>query len=377
MLKRLVLLLAICFATTVHADTPDKVVNEVMQHYLQQNEVPGAAVLVFVDGKPYSYYFGVADLASKKPVTQDTIFELGSVTKVMTSILLAQEVDYAKIKLNEPINKYIPSLPAAFSTISVRSLATHTSGLPFTLPPEITSRAAWEEYAKTWHAETKPDETYLYSNLGIGLLGQAIEAVTHQSYNMLYRNKILKPLGMQPIALEVPKKLKPFYAQGYDVEGNAVPAESDGLFPAASAMKASASDMSKFLSAAIGLPATPESIFYPMRMTQSAYLAVGDNAQGLGWSIHEMSSDNIKTLRAGADSLGLQPHRVATVFKEPVVFNGGDLIDKTGTTDGFRAYIAVIPTRKTGIVILSNRNVPGNGVVIAAREILFKLNGVR
>ncbi len=76
--------------------------------------------------------------------------------------------------------------------------------------------------------------------------------------------------------------MKDYIAQGYNAEGKPVPAETLGLFPAAGDVKASASDMDKFLSAAIGLPQTPESIFYPMRMTQTPYLDVGDYAQGLG-----------------------------------------------------------------------------------------------
>ncbi len=109
MLKRLFLFMTMLVTTAVYAGSPDQVVNEVMQGYLQQHDIPGAAVIVYVDGKPSTYYYGVADRETKKPITKDTIFELGSITKLMTSLLLAQEVDFAKIKLKEPINKYIPT----------------------------------------------------------------------------------------------------------------------------------------------------------------------------------------------------------------------------------------------------------------------------
>ena len=342
---------------------------------MQKNEVPGAAVLLIVEGKPYAYYYGYADRESKKPVTKDTIFELGSITKVMTSLLLAQEVDFAKIKLKEPVSKYMPTLPASFGKITVRSLATHTSGLPFNVPVDVKNRAEWEKYAATYTPEYPADERYTYSNLGIGLLGQTLETVTHQSFNQLYRTKILAPLGMQPIALTVPKKLQVFYAQGYGEKGEPLPPISDGLFPSAGAVKASADDMAKFLSAAIGLPQTPESIFYPMRMTQTAYVDVGNTEQGLGWQIHELTGSNLKVLLNGGNELGMETEAVKEVYAEPT-FNGNALIDKTGSTNGFRAYIAVIPDKKTGIVILTNRHHTGPSVLKAGREILFKLNGL-
>ena len=375
MLKRVFLCIAMMMATTVYAQSADEIVNDLVQGYMQKNEVPGAAVMVFVDGKPSAYYYGYADRETKKPVTKDTIFELGSITKVMTTLLLAQNVDFAKIKLKDPINKYIPTLPASFDKISVRSLATHTSGLPFHAPADVKNRDEWEKYAASWTPEHAADAQYLYSNVGIGVLGQALETVSHQNFNQLYRSKILAPLGMQQIGLTVPKKLQDFYAKGYSAQGTVQAPISDGLFPAAGAMKASADDMNKFLSAAIGLPQTPESIFYPMRMTQTAYVEVCDNELGLGWEIHEISPSKLKALLSDNDRLGLQALPVSDVYAEPT-FDGNTLIDKTGSTNGFQAYIAVIPGKKTGIVILTNRRVSPNAIATSGREILFKLNGM-
>lgn len=374
MLKRLLYLVTAIFAVNVHAQTVEQVVNHVMNPYLKKYEVPGAAVMVFVDGKPSALYYGYANRDAKTPINKETIFELGSITKLMTTLLLAQEVDYAKMKLNAPVTKYIPTLPASFNHISVRSLATHTSGLPFELPDEIKNRVAWEKYAESLKLDA-PDTVYLYSNVGIGVLGEAIEAVTHQSFNQLYRSKILTPLGMQPIGLTVAKKLNHFLAKGYDEKGSIVPPEELDLFPAGYGVKASADDMNKFLSAAIGLPQTPESVSYPMMMTQTPYVDVGLFGQGLGWQIHLFTSANVKQLLKGNDQLELNPHPVEEVIEEPV-FNGNALIDKAGMTSGFRTYIAVIPAKKTGIVILTNRKVTTPDIAIAGREILFKLNGI-
>lgn len=380
MLKKITALLLTLAATTLYAKTPAQVVNDTMQSYLAAQAIPGAAVILIVDGKPEAHYFGVENLETKQPVTQDTIFELGSITKLMTTLLVAQEIDYAKIKLKEPITKYVPTLPASFSGITVRQLATHTGGMPFYPPDDVKNRADFEKFAATFKPETAPDKLYTYSNVSIGLLGYALESVTHQNYNMLYRTKILSPLGMQPIALNVPAKLQAFYAQGYDSAGKPAPrvkeTEEADLFPAAGGMKASAGDMAKFLSASIGLPGTPESIFYPLRLTQTAYLEMNGVEQGLGWVIHEINSkEKVKALLAGSEYIGLKTVPVTEVFAEPV-FNGDELIDKTGATPGFRSYIAVIPNKKTGIVILVNKKIEGDSLMMVARDILFKVNNI-
>tara|TARA_R110000868_G_scaffold301181_2_gene561621 strand:- start:1309 stop:2415 length:1107 start_codon:yes stop_codon:yes gene_type:complete len=364
-------------SAVANADSTDQLVNDVVHDYMQENDVPGVAVMIYTNGKPATYYFGMADRATKKPINKDTIFELGSVTKVMTTLMLAQDLDYARMKLNDPIKKYIPTLPDTFSHITVRSLATHTSGLPLNLPSEIKTRTAWEnQYAVNWHPGSAPDESYQYSNVGIGLIGQALEKVAHANFNTLYRKNILKPLGMQPIALTVPAKLTMHYATGYRSNGTPAPREGEGLFPAAYGVKASAGDMQKFLSAAIGLPSTPTNIFYPMRMTQTPYVSVNGSAQGLGWQIHDLSGwGTTRSLMKGNDLLGLNAYPVSDVYGDPV-FHGTELIDKTGTTAGFRAYIAVLPDKKSGIVMLANRTATDASIVKASREILFKLNGI-
>lgn len=375
MIKRILPIILMAFATVTYAKSPTETVNEVMQHYMGAHDVPGAAVILYIDGKPQAYYFGYANLETKQPITKDTIFELGSITKVMTSLLVAQEVDFAKIKLKDPITKYIPTLPKSFEGITVRSLATHTGGLPFQTPDAVKNRSDWEKYVQTMSPSEPVDTSYTYSQISIGLLGEAVEAVSHESFDQLYRSKILVPLGMQPIGLTVPAKLKPFYAQGYDAEGKPAAPISNAVFPQAGSMKASAEDMSKFMAAAIGLPSTPESIFYPIRMTETAYVAMNGVEQGLGWTIHDYSGEQAKALLMGQDNIGLKTVPVTAVINEPV-FNGNELIDKTGATDGFRAYIAVIPDRKSGIIILTNRRDLSFDLMRAAREILFKTNGI-
>lgn len=346
------------------------IVKQAVSAMMQQQAIPGVAVELYVQGKPYAYYFGYANQTKKIPMSGNTIFELGSISKLMTSLLLAQEIDIAKMNLSDPITKYLPDLSQDYADISLQTLATHTSGLPFTVPKNITTVTGLHQYLMHWSPDDAPGEQWLYSNFGIGMLGYAIESSTHRNFNQLYRRHILNPLGMQPIGINVPAALKKYYAQGYDQNGNQVPPMEPGVFPAAGAIKASAQDMQHFLRAAIGLIGTPDRIFYPMRMTQTVYVEIADKMQGLGWQIQPITPENkIKLLHTGEAILG--PVAVKDIVDKPT-FNGDALIDKTGSTEGFRAYIAVIPNQKSGIVILVNKNVPNSVIVNTARDILFK-----
>lgn len=349
-------------------------VNQAISAFMANNDIPGIAVQLYVNGQPSSYYYGYANRDKKIPVTNKTIFEVGSISKIMTSILLAQEVDFAKVGLNDPVKKYLKNLPDSFNQVTLQSLATHTSGLPFAPPRQVTTQAQLQHYLATLK-EITPGEEWQYSNFGMGMLGEALESSTQWDFNKLYTRHILNPLRMQPIGVTVPAKFKKYYAQGYDKETNPVPSSTESLFPSAGGLKVMAGDMQRFLGAAIGLPGTPSRVMWPIRMTQAAYVKYADNLQGLGWTIHPIDSDTIPDLLDASDEGGIVPMTVEGIYDKPL-YDGNALIDKTGTTQGFRAYIALIPNKKTGIVILANKNVPTTAIVKTARELLFKLNKI-
>lgn len=350
-------------------------IKSIMSDYMQENKIPGAAVLIYVDGVAQSYYFGVADKKNNTPITQKTIFELGSITKLMTSLLLAEEVDMSRMQLTASVKKYFPNLSPQFDNITLQTLATHTSSLPFKLDKEVNNSAELQKALSNESLSYTVNEKWRYSNLGIGLLGAAIEQVTKKNIQELYIKQILSPLGMQPIGITVPKQYRKFMAQGYSLKG--LPVENETVKPMLSGAgdaKASAGDMQHFLAASIGLSGTPEKIFYPMRMTQSVYVKLPDKSQGLGWEIHDIDETTIEELVKGDETgpVALGAVNVIDIPEKPT-FDGNALIDKTGATKGFRAYIALIPNKKSGIVILTNRSATDQSIVSAGREILFRL----
>ncbi len=403
-IKKLIYLFLSCLATTAYAQeptstpasisTPSSIISEptsstpsvptkqfvqqIIKPLMQKYDISGVAVEIYIDGKPKSYYFGEANPNKKISVSRNTIFEIGSITKVMTSFLIAKQVDAAKIQLNESITKYIFKSSDGLDDINFQDLATHTSGLPFKAPDNIKNKKALETYFNTWTTDNAPGEYWIYSNLGISLLGDALEKITHQSIDELYRRQLLKPLHMQLIGMTVPAALKKYYAQGFDKNGQPVPPMTPNLYASAGDMKASSGDMQQFLAAAIGLPGTPQRVLYPMRMTQAAYVKLSDYMQGLGWQIYPLSSPEeaarLLDIPENLSSIG-PPIVVEEVFEKPI-FNGDRLIDKTGGTDGFRAYILLIPNKKSGVVILANKFIPGSAIMKAGREILFQIANV-
>ncbi len=354
--------------------TDSENVNQKITRFMQDNQVSGVAVEMYVDGQAQSYYFGMANTKKKIPVSGQTIFELGSITKLMTSLVLAQEVDSAKVQFNQPVKKFLPTLSTKLEKMTLQDLATYTGGLPFDLPTTIKTPAELQHYLSKLEPIYAPEQKWLYSNVSMGLLGQALEKVTHKGINQLYRKKIFEPLHMQASGITLAGTMRRFYAQGYDVGGKPTELSKTGLLPAAGSIKASANDMRHFLSAAIGLPGTPETIFYPIRMTETAYVELPHDLQGLGWVVNSLTPERVDDL-VEKPVIKTRAIKVKEVYTKPM-FDGDALIDKTGMTNGFRAYIALIPNKKTGIVILANRAVTNNDIVSVGRKILFAANQI-
>jgi beta-lactamase class C len=334
------------------------------------------AVELYINGKPYAFHYGYANKETGVLVSGNSIFDIGSVTKIFTGLLLAMEINKGEMQLNAPITKYLPILPTPIKSIqqvTPEKLATHTSGLPFNMPKRIKTEPELLNYLARWHSSYIPGSQWAYSNFGIGLLGAALEYVTQTNYNLLYRTKILLPLHMNPIAFVVPLPFQGSIAQGYDGLGVGKPDKELDVLPASWAMKASANDMLRFLSAAIGLPGTPDDILSAMRLTQTPFVAAPHLQQGLGWQIHSLDQTGMYRLLHVRGSEPIGPMEIAQIPANQRHFNADRLIDKTGSWDGFRAYVAVIPARQSGIVILVNRDVSNGAMIALGRLLLLKL----
>lgn len=349
-------------------DTTAATVKRRVDTFMQRNKIPGMAIVLYTNERPYFFNFGYADKEKKTPVTQNTIFEIGSISKIFTCLLLAQEILTGNMHLSDPISEHIPQLARNkyLKTMSLEKLATHTSLLPFNAPNGVKSEAGLIRHLTAWRPCT-PVSTWCYSNHGVELLRIALEESSQKSIERLLLERILYPLNMAPIGVYVPERYQSLSATGYDKQGKKAPSWHNPLLLGSAALRTSSIDMLHFLKLAIGLPEAPASLRRAMQLTQTPCVKLPSMKHGLGWQISPSSSLPSKTKR---NSNGARAQKITPYNRR---FDGDSLVEKTGTTNGFHAYIAAIPNQKVGIVIMMNRALPSGSKIIKkiGRELLY------
>jgi beta-lactamase class C len=326
----------------------EQIVRKGIDEFMKEFHIPGVAVALYYDGKSYLFNFGLAKTNPNRPVTSNTIFEVASITKVFTTTALAVKVLQGRMRLQDPVANYLPTLHiqrAAINKVTLVELATHTSSLP-RIPPTRFSGTKRQVmfFLRRWTPDYPIGTHYLYSNLGFGVLGFALANAGQSSYIDVIRETILRPLGMNSTDIIVPDSLRGNYAQGHNKKGEVVPHFALNAWPGGGALRSTSGDMLKFLEANLGL-AGPQYLQNAMQVAQQPYYKVNDHlTMGLGWQRY--SSAN-----------------------KPLI------IDKNGGVPGFSSYIGMIPEKKIGIVILANKaktHATANG-----RKILYELQALK
>jgi len=270
-------------------------------------------------------------------VDAGAVFEIGSITKVFTASVLSDMVARGEVKLDDPVANYLPRavhMPVRGRPISLLDLATQVSGLP-RLPDNLAPRDPSNPYAdysvqqlyeflSRYQLPRDPGASYEYSNLGMGLLGQALALRARMSYEQLVARRLLTPLGMRETAITLTPPLRARLAPGHDEAGNVVPNWDLPTLAGAGALRSTASDMLAFLAANVDTSATP--IGRALRQTHDPRQAT-DNP-------------NLK--------VGLAWH----ILSRPI----GNIVWHNGGTGGYRTFIGFDPVRRIGVVVLSNFN---------------------
>ncbi len=187
------------------ADVAQRIDGQVAQ-VMQRYGVPGAAIAVIVDGKRvYTRAYGLRDREQGLPVRADTLFEIGSITKQFTAAAIVQLQEADKLRLDDPLARYLPDAPHA-DEVTLRQLLTHTSGLheyfdgPEQEVDDLVTRPVTFEQLIARIADLPldfpPGSRRAYSNTGYALLGKVIEVVSGERYRDYLQHHILTPLGM-------------------------------------------------------------------------------------------------------------------------------------------------------------------------------------
>jgi len=379
MKKSLLCALLVCLSGSALATTSQEaqvaqVVNPTITALMKAQAIPGMAVAVIYQGKPYYFTWGQADVAANRPVTRQTLFELGSVSKTFTGVLGGDAVARGEIALSDPASKYWTALSGKqWEGITLLHLATYTAGgLPLQVPDSVTDAAALEKYYQSWQPEWAPGTKRLYANASIGLFGALAVKPSKMNFEQALTRRVLKPLNLNHTWVTVPASEQANYAWGYR-DGKAVHVSPGMLDAEAYGVKTSIVDMAGWLQANI----QPENIQNAtlkkgMAIARSRYWQAGEMYQGLGWEMLNRPVTS-RTLEQGADNkyaLAARDVTAITPAQPPVK---ASWVHKTGATGGFGSYIAFIPEKQLGIVMLANKNYPNPERVKAAYRILDAL----
>ncbi|ACY53150.1 beta-lactamase [Vibrio antiquarius] len=346
------------------------VVDECAKGLMNEYDIPGLAVAVTIDGKRYFYNYGLADESKGSLVTNDTIFELGSISKTFAATLTGYAQEKGKLDMGDKVKDYIPELEnSALGNTKLVHVATYTAGgLPLQFPSEVTNDAEMMQYYKTWQPEYEAGTKRKYSNPSIGLFGYIGALSMKSDYTEMMETVILPELGMTNTFVDVPKDKLNNYAFGYSSEGKPVRVNPGILDAQAYGIKSTSLDMLQYIEANMGQAQLNTDIENALERTHTKYFDTDTFTQAVGWEGYDYPVSLSQLLKGNSSDVILNAKPVQASVSGTL---GRDVwYNKTGSTGGFGAYIAYVPSEKIGIVILANKNYPNAERVEAAYNII-------
>ena len=353
-------------------------VNDILQPLMKEHGIPGMAVAVTIDGDRLFANFGVRSKDTAEPVTETTLFEIGSVSKTFTAVLAAYAQVLGRLDLNASVSASLPALKgSAFDRVRVIDFAVHTSGgLPLQVPATVGNEARLLDYLTSWKPAYAAGTRRNYSNVSIGLLGRATAESLGMEFEQAVAAHLLVPLGLTRTFYGVPENSVKDCAQGYDANGRPVRMRPGLLSSESYGMRSCAEDLLRWLEANMGSGVPDAQLRQAMNLARGGYVSFGDVIQGMVWEQYRLPV-TLEQLRAGNSYETLLGKARAKPHTPPLPPHDAALINKTGSTNGFGAYILFIPSQKTGLVLLANKNYPNEARVMAAWRILAVLEELR
>jgi serine-type D-Ala-D-Ala carboxypeptidase/endopeptidase len=340
-------------------------VNNAVLPMLQSGKSVGMSVGIIKDGQRYVFGYGKTHSLIGSFPTGDTIFEIGSLTKTFTCIVLAEMIDQGQLRLDDTIQQYLPegvTMPRFEETeITLRHLATHTSGLP-RIPNDMESVPGYcflnpyanytveDMYAflSRYQLTRKPGTQYEYSNLGMGLLGNLLASKNDMTYEQLVEERICNPLHLADTRITLSSDQRTRLSQGYTTYISfgtrpvpiPVPNLDLSAFEGAGALRSTLNDLLSYAEACMGI--TETSLRAAMDLSMTPDFTIDDVLRvGLGWHFLDANDGS-----------------------EPVVWHDG-------ATGGHSCFLGFLRESKIAVILLNNTDsVPD----LAALQILDGLS---
>jgi serine-type D-Ala-D-Ala carboxypeptidase/endopeptidase len=316
---------------------PDAEIRKILADRVGAENLGIGMVAGVIDGKGRRVVaYGSLAKNDKRPLNGDTIFEIGSMTKVFTSLVLMDMVQKGEVAVTDPISKYLPEnvkVPERNNRkITLQDLSTQSSGLP-RMPSNFTPKDASNPYAdytveklyqflSGYQLTRDIGAQYEYSNLGVGLLGQVLSLRAGMDFEAMVTSRICKPLGMTSTRVTLSPEMKARLAVGHSAGLEAVPNWDIGALSGAGALRSSANDMLTFLAANLGYTKTALAAAMAAEVSIRRPAGAPDMEIAYAWHIQTK--------------------------------NGNSIIWHNGGTGGYRTYMGFDPKSHVGVVVLSN-----------------------
>lgn len=292
-----------------------------------------AVVIAVVNGRE-SHVYGFGQLADGRAPDGDTLFEIGSLTKTFTALLLAEQVESGHLRLDAPVSTLLPGvrMPSRNGkAITLQDLATQHSGLP-RLPTNLVPSgsdpyaqydgARLEAFLAGYRLQQDPGSAYAYSNLGFGLLGYALAARAHTGFGQLLEQRIFVPLAMRSSTAEPDDNPNNRLAKGHDESGKPAAAWHFDALAGAGAINSSGNDMLRYLEANMGRLPSPLGAAIALTHTPRADTPQPGERIGLAWMV-----------RSAGDRA---------------------MIWHNGMTGGYASFMGFTADRQHGVVVMTN-----------------------
>ena len=349
------------------------IVDAAVRPVMEKNGIPGMAAGVTAGGNTYTFEYGVASKETGKPVTPSTMFELGSISKTFTVTLAALAEVNGQLSLSDKTAKYLPSMRGKpFGDVTLMHLGTHTAGgFPLQIPHDVKTSDQLMTYFENWKPIYKPGTARTYANPSIGVLGVIAARAIGKDFATAMEGEIFPGLGLTSTYIHVPDAKMADYAQGYTRTDKPARMTEAILASEAYGVKSTATDMIRVVRANMNVIKLDAKLQRAIANTHIGYFKDGAMTQDMIWEQYDDPAD-LETLLKGNSNDMIRQTPVAQLTP-PQKPRPDAWVNKTGSTNGFAAYVAFIPEKKLGIAILANKNYPNEDRVRIAYQVFTGL----
>ena len=334
-------------------------VTRLIQHEMDKNKVTGLSIaLVDAQQVVWAQGFGFADVERKIPASAETLYRVGSISKLFTDTAAMQLVEQGLLDIDQPLQKYLPSFATKTyqqqTAITPRQLMTHHSGLARDRfkgfqNPQPRPFAELVNDTRDEYVAYAPDLVFSYSNVGVSLLGNMVQTLSGTPFAQHMQQSVLIPLGMSTSSFDTGPSTSPLMAKGY--RGREAAPETPLRDVPAGGLNSSVTDLSRFMAMMFAGGASGEhqilkaQTVNEMLRPQNTSVALDLNFQvGLGWML-------------------------STLGKSTIV-NAGPVAHHAGGIGMFRSQMYILPQHKLGVVVLANSGTASGVVDHIATEAL-------